>query len=102
MAHGVISPDDAERLIAWLSSEQPDEPPAVEMAKGSKPRHGRVLFRRDGPRHGHSALGSKKRAFHQLSEFGRTPRDLIDPGPDVLDKFLNSPVEGNDGPFAIL
>ena len=31
---GVISPDDAERLIAWLSNQQPEEAPAVETAKG--------------------------------------------------------------------
>jgi hypothetical protein len=33
-ADGVISPDDAERLIVWLSSQQPKELPLVETAKG--------------------------------------------------------------------
>jgi len=33
-ADGVISPDDAERLIVWLSSQQPEEADTVEAAKG--------------------------------------------------------------------
>jgi len=33
-ADGVISPDDAERLIAWLSKQEPAEAAAVETEKG--------------------------------------------------------------------